>query len=79
MSKHKVNFFEDKPPLPVEKDTGQYSEKIRGKLTCRNYGFECNFMTSEDEIEKIVEEFREHSVQEHYIDYPAGILKKSLM
>ena len=79
MSKHKVNFFEEKPQLSVENDTGKYSEKIRKKLTCKNYGFECSFMTSEEEIEKIVEEFREHAVQEHYVDYPAGILKKSLM
>ena len=74
-----VNFFEDIPQLSIEKDVGQYSEKIRRHLTCKNYGFECSFRTNEYEIEKIVEEFREHAMQEHNMDYPAGILKKSLM
>ena len=36
-------------------------------------------MTSEDVAEKIIQEFREHALEEHYIDYPDGILMKSLM
>ena len=56
-----------------------HSGKTTKKLTCKNYGFECNFMTSEVEIDKIIEEFREHAVQEHYTDYPAGILKRTLL
>ncbi|HUT06753.1 MAG TPA: DUF1059 domain-containing protein [Nitrosopumilaceae archaeon] len=50
-----------------------------GKLACQNYGFECSFMTAGDAVEKIIEEFREHALQEHFIDYPDGILMKSLM
>ena len=54
-------------------------EKIMGKLACKNYGFECNFMTNEDEAEKVIKEFREHTMHEHYIDYPEGILMKFIM
>jgi predicted small metal-binding protein len=54
-------------------------QKILAKLACKNYGFECDFMTNEDEAEKIIEEFREHTIQEHFIDYPEGILMKFLM
>ena len=79
MSDHKVHFFEEKPQLSVEKNTGMDSGKTTKKLNCKNYGFECNFMTSEGEIDKIIEEFREHTKEEHYTDYPAGILKRSLL
>lgn len=78
MSEHKVNFFGSKPQLP-EENTDQHPNKIQGNLSCRNYGFECNFFASGNEIEKIVEEFREHIKNEHNTDYPAGILKKSLL
>ena len=54
-------------------------ERAMKKLSCQNYGLQCNFMTSEDVAEKIIQEFREHALEEHYIDYPDGILMKSLM
>lgn len=38
------------------------------KLNCNNYGFECDFVT-EGEIESVIEEFREHTENEHGIDY----------
>jgi len=38
------------------------------KLICSNYGFECDFV-SEGEIEHVIEEFREHTENEHGIDY----------
>ena len=50
-----------------------------GKLACQNYGLECSFMTTEDAAEMIIKEFREHALEEHFIDYPDGILMKSLM
>ena len=36
-------------------------------------------MTTEDVAEKIIKEFRDHAQEEHFIDYPDGILMKSLM
>jgi len=54
-------------------------QKVRGKLAYRNYGFECNFMTNENEVKKIIREFRDHTMQEHYTDYPHGILMKYLV
>jgi len=57
---------------------GQYSKK-ESKISCKYYGIECNFMTDEKEIKKIIKEFREHSIQEHNIDYPEGILMKGLL
>jgi len=54
-------------------------QRVRGKLACKNYGFDCSFMTNEMEIKKIIKEFREHAMQEHFIDYPDGILMKSLL
>ena len=49
------------------------------KIACKNYGIECDFMTNENEVEKIIKEFREHTIEEHAMDYPEGILMKFLM
>jgi len=38
------------------------------KLICNNYGFECDFV-SEGEIEKVIDEFKDHTENEHGIDY----------
>jgi len=54
-------------------------ERSMKKLSCQNYGLQCNFMTTENVAEKIIQEFREHAMDEHFIDYPDGILMKSLM
>lgn len=44
------------------------------KLACKNYGFDYNFVTEEKEIEKIIYEFRKHTIENHFIDYPEGVL-----
>ena len=38
------------------------------KLVCQHYGYDCNFEV-EGEIENVIEEFRDHTVEEHGIDY----------
>ena len=48
-------------------------------LACKNIGVECNFMTNDEKVEKVIQEFREHVILEHSIDYPEGILKKFIM
>ena len=73
-----IDFFETKPQLP-EENARQYSKKITSKISCKYYGIECNFITDEKEIKKIIKEFREHSIEEHNIDFPEGILMKCLI
>lgn len=43
------------------------------KLECKSYGFDCSF-TVTGMIEKIIKKFREHTFQQHYIDYPEGVV-----
>ena len=62
-----------------EKDIRPYSEKLLSKLDCKNYGFDCNFIVTGVDIGKIIKEFRNHTIQEHYIDYPEGVLMKFVM
>jgi len=38
------------------------------KLTCSNYGYDCDFVT-EGEIEQVIEKFKDHTENEHGIDY----------
>lgn len=37
------------------------------KLTCRNYGFECDFEV-EGDSSKVIEEFGDHTLEEHGIE-----------
>jgi len=48
------------------------------KLTCNNYGFECNFV-AEGEIEKVIEEFGKHTENEHGIDYSKEALMQFIL
>ena len=48
------------------------------KLACRDYGFECDFV-SEGEIEKVIEEFGQHTESEHGIDYSKEALMQVIM
>ena len=73
---NEVNFFEERSSLKKE-DTPSRNSKLM--LNCKSFGFDCNFTTSEEELEKIIEEFQEHTSSEHFTDFPAGILKSSLM
>jgi len=65
-------------PLQIseEKDNISYSEKIVPKLECKKYGFDCSFKTTDEEIGKIIKEFRQHMIHEHYIDYQEGVIRK---
>ena len=64
--------------MSVKKDMAPYFKK-GSRISCKFYGIECNFITDEKEMGKIIKEFREHSLQEHNIDYPEGILMKGLL
>lgn len=48
------------------------------RLRCADYGFECEFV-SEGEIEKVLEEFRKHTDEEHGIDYTKEALMQFIL
>ena len=45
------------------------------KLTCKDYGFECDFVADGAEPGEVIEAYRKHSEEEHGIEYS----KESLM
>jgi predicted small metal-binding protein len=45
------------------------------RLSCQDYGFECNFQAEGDNLALIIEKFGKHTSQEHGIEYS----KESLM
>ena len=47
------------------------------KLECKTYGFDCGFDAKGD-TDEVVKAFREHTLQEHGIDYPDGVVMKFL-
>ncbi len=49
-----------------------------GKLTCRDYGNDCDFV-SEGEIEDLIEKFGEHMDEVHGIDYNKEALIQFIM
>ena len=48
------------------------------KLTCKDYGFECEFV-SEGEVEKVLEEFGKHTLDEHGIEYSKEALMQFIL
>ncbi len=45
------------------------------KLSCRDYGFDCDFEAEGEDAAKVIEEYGKHSEEEHGIEYS----KESLM
>ena len=48
------------------------------KLTCNDYGFECDFIV-EGEIETVINNFRKHTDDEHGIDYSKEAVMQFLL
>jgi predicted small metal-binding protein len=48
------------------------------KLSCRDYGFECDFV-AEGASEEVITKFGEHSREEHGIDYSKEALMQFIM
>ncbi|MCH9658199.1 DUF1059 domain-containing protein [archaeon] len=48
------------------------------KLKCNDYGFECDFL-SEGEIEVVIDKFREHTNEEHGIEYSKEAVTQFLL
>jgi len=48
------------------------------ELKCRDYGFECDFVAS-GEMEDVIENFRNHTDEEHGIDYSKEAVMQFLL
>ncbi|EIJ65213.1 hypothetical protein BD31_I0529 [Candidatus Nitrosopumilus salaria BD31] len=48
------------------------------KLKCNDYGFECDFV-AEGEMESVIEDFRNHTDEEHGIDYSKEAIMQFLL
>ena len=48
------------------------------KLTCSDYGFECDFV-AEGEIETVIAEFGKHTLDEHGIEYSKEALMQFIL
>lgn len=44
------------------------------KLTCSDYGFECDFVAEHEEMSEMIESFGKHMIEEHGIEYPKEAL-----
>ena len=45
------------------------------KLTCKDYGFECDFVAEGTDLSQVLKDFGKHTEEEHGIEYS----KESLM
>ena len=39
------------------------------KLVCQDYGFECNFVAESEDVDTVIQDFRNHSEEVHGIEY----------
>jgi predicted small metal-binding protein len=44
------------------------------KIACQDYGFECDFISQGNDVDKVISEYATHSTQEHGIEYSKGAL-----
>jgi len=49
------------------------------KLVCKDYGFECDFVSKNEDGSSVIEEFGKHTLQEHGIDYSAEVLTQFII
>lgn len=49
------------------------------KFTCRDYGFDCDFVASGNDVGKIIEEYNTHSTEEHGIEYSKEALMQFII
>jgi len=45
------------------------------KLTCRDYGFECDFTAQGEDKTKVIEEFKDHCFKVHAVEYSKDVLE----
>lgn len=49
------------------------------KLTCRDYGFDCDFVVSVPEPAKVISEYGKHSEEVHGIEYSKEALMQFII
>lgn len=49
------------------------------KLSCRDYGFECDFVVEGGDAASIIKQFGKHTTEEHGIEYPKEALMQFII
>lgn len=49
------------------------------KFVCKDYGFDCDFVTTSKDVAGAIEEYSKHSNHEHGIEYSKEILMQFIM
>ncbi|HIH46440.1 MAG TPA: DUF1059 domain-containing protein [Candidatus Nitrosotenuis sp.] len=49
------------------------------KLVCRDYGFDCDFIASGDDVKQVVDAYGHHSTEEHGIEYSKEALMQFII
>ncbi|MEM2159997.1 MAG: DUF1059 domain-containing protein [Candidatus Nitrosotenuis sp.] len=49
------------------------------KLVCRDYGFDCDFVASGNDVKKIIDDYSKHSADEHGIEYSKEALMQFII
>ena len=49
------------------------------RLSCHDYGFECEFVAEGDDIAKVIVEYSKHSAEEHGIEYSKEALMQFIL
>lgn len=44
------------------------------KLSCIDYGFECDFVAEDEDVQTVLTKFAKHTLDEHGIEYTKEIL-----
>jgi len=52
---------------------------IMVKLSCKDYGFDCEFEIEGDDAAKVIEEYGKHSSDEHGIEYSKEALMQFIL
>ena len=52
---------------------------LMGKLDCRDYGFECDFVAEGENIAELIGKFGKHSSDEHGIEYSREALMQFII
>ena len=62
-----LNFVEKNQTLPKNHE-----------LDCKNYGFDCDYSIADSDMNKVINDFQKHTSENHYIEYPEGVLMRFL-
>ncbi len=49
------------------------------KLVCKEYGFECSFVSEGNNVSEVIEKFGKHTLDEHGIEYSEEALMQFII